>query len=561
MTDLQLLAHYRRDRSRQALEELIRRHAPWVHAVAIRRVGEAHLAEDVMQAVFIVLMEKPPTITSESGVPGWLFGVTCNASSQLLRSEARRKRREGLFAMHHRESAPPDVMSPQQWDALAPHLDLALESLGEADRSAVLLRFYQQKSHADVAAALGVSEDAARKRVSRAVIKLREALHRRGMAVPAITGFALGLEAHAVPGVSAVVMESALAVASGAAASQAAGLAKGAAFMLTWTKAKLAVAACAAVLLLGVAAGIATHFAAAQVAPPQLAQPAVVSRPVAVEPAPRPAPDASWRERFFSVYRLEDGEVLRRIAPPFIPERMDWYRTHDATQFQLIPRGPEYMTFRWDGSLQPWGMGFGYRDGQTVRQLLGSTLRMKSYEFDGPAELLGHKLTGDFIVRDGASTQEQLDALCHVVRADGGPAVRFALQTIPRPLIVVSGRFEFRPLKGVENERSVHLYVGEPDRTSGGGGGSGDLDDFIREVGSRVAIPVVIEATSDTPTTVSYRYHRSSNLSEEPRGPGRDEKVRRLLEAVAQQTGLQFKLETREVSLWMAMPGDAADGL
>src|SRR5262245_26211151 len=290
MTDLELLSQYTRDQSRQALEELIRRHAPWVHAVATRRVGDPHLAQDVMQAVFLVLATKPPKITSESGLPGWLFGVACNASNQALRRETRLKRREKAFAMEHQEAAQNDEMSQQQWDELAPQLDVAVQSLGEEDRSAVLLRFYQQKSHADVAAALGVSEEAARKRVSRAVAKLRETLLSRGVTVPVIGILVTALESHTVPQVSAAVIQSALAIASGAAASQAAVIAKGAVVMAMWSKAKVAVAACVALAVLGTGAGVAIHLSQARAQPAPVAQ--VQSAPAAGNslPVKRPPP-------------------------------------------------------------------------------------------------------------------------------------------------------------------------------------------------------------------------------------------------------------------------------
>jgi RNA polymerase sigma factor (sigma-70 family) len=563
MSDLELLEQYARQGRREALEELIRRHARWVHGVAVRRVGDEHLAQDVTQAVFLVLAQKPPRITSESGLPGWLFGVTCNASHQALRSESRLKRREKVFAMEHQEARASQEISKQEWEEMAPHLDLAVQALSDEDRSAVLLRFYQQKSHADVAAALGVSEEAARKRVSRAVTKLREALLRRGVAAPAMAGLVVMLESSVVPPVSAAVMESALAVAAGAGAAQAGIIAKGVIVMLTWTKTKVAAVACAALLVLGGGAGVVVLRVRAQHPPPPVTEVPTPPRGnlFVADAAPQPAADPDWRARFDQVYRLGDGEALKRIPPPFIPERMDWYRTTNRGQADAIPRGPDYMTFHWDGKLSGWGMGFGYRDGQSVAQLLGSTLRMKTYEFDGPPALLSHKLAGDFIIRRDATPQAQLDALCLIVRADGGPAMRFTQRTLDRPGIVVGGQYEFRPLKDSDDARSVHLYVGEPDRTTGGGGGSGDLDEFVKEVGSRCGVPVFSEVTGAKPDMVRYRYHRSSNLSDEPPGPQRDQRVRKLLDVVSAQTGLQFKIETRPVEVWVAEGTDPRHGL
>jgi hypothetical protein len=465
--------------------------------------------------------------------------------------------------MEHQEAQHSQEMSKQEWQELAPHLDLAVQALSQEDRSAVLLRFYQQKSHADIAAALGVSEEAARKRVSRAVTKLREALLRRGVTAPAIGVLVTTLDSYVVPPVSAAVMQSALAVVAGAGAAQAGVIAKGVIVMLSWTKAKVAGVACAVLLVLGGGAAVVVHGVRAQHPPPTVTE--VPAPPTGnlfiADPAPQPAPAGDWRARFEQVYRLADGEVLKRIPPPFIPERMDWYRTQDAHQAELIPRGPEYMTFHWDGQLRRWGMGFGYRDGQTIAQLLGSTMQMKTYEFEGPADLLSYKLTGDFIIRRDTTSRAQFDALCLIVRADGGPAMRFTQQTLDRPVIIASGTYGFRPLKDSDNPRAVHLYVGEPDRTTGGGGGSGDLDDLIREIGSRAGVAVVNNVEGAKPQMVSYRYHRSSNLSDEKPGPQRDEKIRKLLDAVTGQTGLEFKIESRPVQVWVAEATDPRNGL
>jgi RNA polymerase sigma factor (sigma-70 family) len=566
MTDLELLHQYTADRSRGSLEELIRRHAPWVHAVATRRVGDAHLAQDVMQAVFLVLATKPPKITSGSGLAGWLFGVTCNAANQALRGETHRRKRERAFAMEHQEASQSDELMQKQWEELQPHLDLAVQSLGVEDRSAVLLRFYQQMGYGDVATALGVSEDAARKRVSRAVAKLRDVLTRRGVTVPSVALFSGLLETSLVPPVSAAVVQTALAVVSGAAAAQASVIAKGVMVMIVWTKTKVAIAATVVLVLLGAGTGIAVKLAGeqSQVRPVPSPQPTgentFTGTFTVIAQAP-PAADPNWRARFDAVYHLADGEVLKRIAPPFIPERMDWYRITREGQAQAIPRGPEYMTFHWDGKLKHWGMGFGFDDGQTISDILGSTLRLKTYEFDGPADLLKHKLTGDFIIRADAKMEDQLDALCRIVRMDGGPVMRFTLQKLERPTIVASGQYKFTPLQGAYSNRSVHMFVEKLDSNEGSGGGSGDLESFLTALGSRVGLPVSNEVTGERPQMISWGHHQSSRLYQQPPGAQKEAAVRKLLDGLAPQTGLQFKIEQRQVQVWVAEASDPRNGL
>src|SRR5256885_14496054 len=91
-------------------------------------------------------------------------------------SDQRRKTREAAaFALHVTDESSPD------WERLRPLLDEAIDELPEADRSAVVLRFLEQRAFLDIGATLRLSEDTARKRVDRALEKLRAVLERRGV--------------------------------------------------------------------------------------------------------------------------------------------------------------------------------------------------------------------------------------------------------------------------------------------------------------------------------------------------------------------------------------------
>ncbi|MGA2231436.1 MAG: sigma-70 family RNA polymerase sigma factor [Tepidisphaeraceae bacterium] len=171
ISDAQLLGEYRAG-SQAAFAELVRRHIDWVYSSARRRVGDAHLAEDVTQAVFIALARSGP---AREGVvmSGWLFTVMRYASAKVLRGEARRRNREAEAARRRDAEPSPD----SEFLQVLPFLEQAVDRLNRRDRQAILLRFYQQQSFTQVAAMLGVSEEAARKRVSRAVMKLRQGMH------------------------------------------------------------------------------------------------------------------------------------------------------------------------------------------------------------------------------------------------------------------------------------------------------------------------------------------------------------------------------------------------
>lgn len=181
-TDAQLLREFAATGSEAAFTELVGRHGPVVYAAALRQTGNPHLAEEVTQAVFLLLARKAASLSGEAILIGWLMKATRFAARDLLRSERRRLERE-TTAYHMNESHPssiPDADGGRLWDRIAPVLDGCLARLREADRNAILLRFFQNRSIADVGSSLGIAEEAARKRVTRALERLREELRREG---------------------------------------------------------------------------------------------------------------------------------------------------------------------------------------------------------------------------------------------------------------------------------------------------------------------------------------------------------------------------------------------
>jgi RNA polymerase sigma factor (sigma-70 family) len=178
MTDAMLVQEYAESRSPRPLAELAARHADWVYSAALRMMHDADLAQDVTQAAFLVLVQKAQTL-GDTPVNAWLFRVTRFAAKHALRDRARRKKHEGMAAMMFK------TQSAETWMAVAPLLDELVGRLNESDRRAILLRFYQGKSMAEVGSTLGISEDAAKKRVAKAVKRLRELFSGRGANVPA----------------------------------------------------------------------------------------------------------------------------------------------------------------------------------------------------------------------------------------------------------------------------------------------------------------------------------------------------------------------------------------
>jgi len=184
MDDRQLLQEYAERGSEQAFREIVDRYLGLVHAAARRQMNDAQGAQDVSQAVFLLLARKAGQLAKGTRLSGWLYQTTCFVAQRALRSEIRRRERERIASdMHLSDSHPAE----NTWNALAPHLDAAMARLGEQDRQALLIRFFEKRSHRDVAAALGLSEEAAKKRTHRAVERLRGILGRYGISVSGVT--------------------------------------------------------------------------------------------------------------------------------------------------------------------------------------------------------------------------------------------------------------------------------------------------------------------------------------------------------------------------------------
>lgn len=196
--DAELLRRYTRERSQAAFAELVRRHLNLVYAAALRRTdGDAALAEDVSQQAFIALAQQAKALQGHPTLIGWLFRTTRHLAANAVRSERARKLREKAHAMHNSTSAP---FSDPAWAEIRPHLDGLIDQLDAVSRDAVVRRFYSGQKFAEMAAALHVSEDAARMRVERALDRLRVLLARRGVSS---TTTALGLLLAALPAVGA----------------------------------------------------------------------------------------------------------------------------------------------------------------------------------------------------------------------------------------------------------------------------------------------------------------------------------------------------------------------
>jgi len=258
---------------------------------------------------------------------------------------------------------------------------------------------------------------------------------------------------------------------------------------------------------------------------------------------------ATWRQRFNKVYFLEDGKVLKRISPPFIPERKEYYKNEHSHQASLIERGPDFFTFHWDGELKNWGMGFGSGK-RPLKSVLGSNLSINKNSFEGPEELLNIEVPGDWIVRRETSEEQKLKALEEILAEEIGRKIRFVKRTVERKSIVASGSFKYHRLPVAKDDRYILMFSGDFVSEDGGGGGTADsVHEFLEAIGNRVNMPVIDRAVP-LEIQIPYRHYRSAYLSRIEDPAEKEKKLIQLLDNISRQTNLQFRVGMQPVEKW-----------
>jgi RNA polymerase sigma factor (sigma-70 family) len=331
MEDRELLDEFVRNRSQGAFQELVTRHLPVVYSAARRMVQDPHMAEEIAQAVFTTLARKAESIRPPQILGGWLYNTTRHLAMHAIRTEQRRRKREQTaFAMQ-------SLNVPNETPEIAEHLEPAMAELDAEDRDALVLRFLANRGLREVGAELGISEEAARKRVNRALERLRAVLeHRQLTTTTIVLAAALTASVVAVPqGLGATISSTALAPAVTAAVTKATLIA-----MKTKT-----VIAIAAVAVVGTGTYLLVQLNSKTIHPPAVSIAAAAPNPTNTETVKFPnsffhaEADPRYTNGIDSdTKRTPDsapaGHIKSLIAPEF-PGAGDYLRSLDAGSQRL----------------------------------------------------------------------------------------------------------------------------------------------------------------------------------------------------------------------------------
>jgi beta-lactamase regulating signal transducer with metallopeptidase domain len=265
-------------------------------------------------------------------------------------------------------------------------------------------------------------------------------------------------------------------------------------------------------------------------------------------------------------YGLDNGQNLRRVPPPFPAIRMDWYRIQNPNP--AIVDGPSSVVYQWSNDrLGNWrGAGGGSADdGFTILGLLDAG-GIKKQIIDGPPELIYKRLPGDWVIRTGASDQQVVKEFAAILRKELSLPIRMEFRNVSRPVYVVNGDYDHKPVPGGRNRQTftladrkfstdvIEIFSKQLLPDSDFGGWTGTYAEFLASLGDWIGAPIVSEVKSPPKNELSWFLHGRSPFTKEMEAEDHDPKL--VVANITAQTGLHFREETRTVKILFVSRGE-----
>lgn len=551
-SDRGLLAEVLAGGGEAAFEEIVRRHGPMVLRVCRRVLGHRQDAEDAFQAAFVVLLRRADQVAKPDSLGSWLHGVAVRVSQEILSMQRRRRRTEAATVAPVRSD--PDDRADQ--GDLAIWLDAELANLPAHYRVPLVLCELQGRSRKDAARELGLAEGTLSSRLAKAKKLLAERLEPKGLSAVALGSlFAAEAGAAVPPGLVVRTVQILVGVSAGAVPAAIDRVASGVVKAMFVIKLKK-LAAAVAMLLIG--AGGLTMALAGSPVPAEL--PTVrLEMKVAKAPAPK---EPAWKIEFRKAYGLKDGELIRRIAPPYPECRAEYFKDQTREAYKRSKLDPPAEALNRDYT--DYFTKFGWKDGWPVDGLtehntpvkpavggsLAQVLRMttgySSTRTEGDAESLATKVTGDFVVRAGADPAKVAAALEKILRKECDVAVTLTVKEVERDVYTLSGKYTTKPLEDRKKD-FIEIYgFGLTDRKTGGGG-SGSLQRMADHIEGWCESRFAIGEIEGAPKQVEWHFNYRSPFTALQRAQDTDPGS--VMGNIANQTGLTANREKRKIKV------------
>jgi RNA polymerase sigma factor (sigma-70 family) len=532
-----LLRLFIQNRSEEAFGKIVLAYIDLIYSTALRHGCDAELAQDVTQLVFISLAQKAPDLRQDSPLDAWLFAVTRNTALNAVRERNRRTTHERKAATMKNLTVSPSLPADEP-GRVEPELSTALARLRERDRNLILLRFTRDLTLGQVGAALGITENAAAKRMTRILDKLRLSLLRKGLdlSLPAMTASLAGFSAtHAPETLATSMIHNALLASHTHLAAT-----TGGSLIMTTLKAKLAAAIFVACLVAALPAGVIAIYAYYQSTSP----PVVLVQPPSVAPAVPPNADLA---EFYRLYTPTPANAVVFVAAPTERARQAVFR---ISQHNTFPSWTHSIAVRFlNGRPQVWGQNSGSYDLAGICEL---TMGVYPMRFEGPDSIRFAEHPGDFSFLGKASQPQYLSAIGRIADKQFGKHFNLIFRDVVRKVIVLRGQWHFTPVQftdGKHHRHQVELYgVALGDSKTGGGGG-GSPDDFLGGLSLWINNAEVVFDATALPSEINwhFNYAPQSGTAGQTPPPDHDHDKTLVLNHVCQQTGLTWSEELRTV--------------